>query len=308
MFRRERLAQIVSLLEHDGRVDTEELARRFGVSVDSIRKDLHHLSSEGKCTRVYGGAVRVDPSSADEPEDAPIQNESRSNVAYDDRIDPSIPTDPIGGSPTRVLAFDSIGSPLSVPSPEQIAEDEGRRRVALRAWMEINNGDSIFLDVSRTNSMLADIIATGSKRLIVTTNMLDVIRKVSNKPNITALGTGGYLNIQLNGFLGSATVSLLEPLLFSKAFIGTGGVNLDDGSVMTDSMDSGMVKEKVISNAFYKFLLVDEKKFHRRDSFRFGSLDDFTAVITDANDAEILSRLQRMGIPVLQALPPHSLK
>lgn len=308
MFRRERLAQIVSLLEHDGRVDTEELARRFGVSVDSIRKDLHHLSSEGKCTRVYGGAVRVDPSPADEPEDAPIQNESRSNVAYDDRIDPSIPTDPIGGSPTRVLAFDSIGSPLSVPSPEQIAEDEGRRRVALRAWMEINNGDSIFLDVSRTNSMLADIIATGSKRLIVTTNMLDVIRKVSNKPNITALGTGGYLNIQLNGFLGSATVSLLEPLLFSKAFIGTGGVNLNDGSVMTDSMDSGMVKEKVISNAFYKFLLVDEKKFHRRDSFRFGSLDDFTAVITDANDAEILSRLQRMGIPVLQALPPHSLK
>ncbi|MCC6102841.1 MAG: DeoR/GlpR family DNA-binding transcription regulator [Olegusella sp.] len=308
MFRRERLAKILALLEKDGRVSTEDLAQRFGVSIDSIRKDLHHLSEKGECTRVYGGAIWIDPEESSTLDNS-IQNEGHNQTIYDDRIDPSIPIDLIGADTTLTASYDTSNTqdPLSA-SKQKTSEDRGRKLVAWRAWMEINNGDSVFLDVSRTNSILADIIATGDKRLIVTTNMLDVLRKVSHKPNITALGTGGYLNMQLNGFVGSATVSLLEPLLFSKAFIGTSGVNLDDGSVMTDGMDSGMVKEKVISNASYRFLLADEKKLHRKDMFRFASLDDFTAIITDANDPEVLRRLQRMGIPVLRALPPTSIQ
>ena len=38
----------------------DELARRFGVSVDSIRKDLQQIVREGRCERYYGGARRVD--------------------------------------------------------------------------------------------------------------------------------------------------------------------------------------------------------------------------------------------------------
>ena len=60
MFLDERHKQIIDLLERDGRVAVSELAPRFGVTEDCIRKDLKQLASQGKCRRVYGGATRVE--------------------------------------------------------------------------------------------------------------------------------------------------------------------------------------------------------------------------------------------------------
>lgn len=57
MFRNERHEKILELVASDGRVTTADLARRFGVSEDSIRKDLQQLDSDGQLHRVYGGAV-----------------------------------------------------------------------------------------------------------------------------------------------------------------------------------------------------------------------------------------------------------
>lgn len=49
-----------SLAEH-GTVETAELAERFGVSVDTVRRDLLELESAGRLKRVHGGAVRPAP-------------------------------------------------------------------------------------------------------------------------------------------------------------------------------------------------------------------------------------------------------
>jgi DeoR/GlpR family transcriptional regulator of sugar metabolism len=40
-----------------------ELAAEFGVSEDAIRRDLRALATEGRCRRVYGGALPLPPSS-----------------------------------------------------------------------------------------------------------------------------------------------------------------------------------------------------------------------------------------------------
>lgn len=40
------------------------LALEFGVSEDAIRRDLRALAAEGRCRRVYGGALPVSPASA----------------------------------------------------------------------------------------------------------------------------------------------------------------------------------------------------------------------------------------------------
>ncbi len=42
-----------------GSVVAREAAVAFGVSEDSIRRDLRDLAAEGRCRKVYGGAVRV---------------------------------------------------------------------------------------------------------------------------------------------------------------------------------------------------------------------------------------------------------
>ncbi|TIT48078.1 MAG: DeoR/GlpR transcriptional regulator, partial [Mesorhizobium sp.] len=51
-------------LAAEGRVLAGELASRFGVSEDTVRRDLRELAKAGECRRVYGGAVASAPFAA----------------------------------------------------------------------------------------------------------------------------------------------------------------------------------------------------------------------------------------------------
>jgi len=59
----ERQARIQDLLQQSGRVLATELAESFGVSEDTIRRDLRDMAAAGLCKRVYGGALKAAPSS-----------------------------------------------------------------------------------------------------------------------------------------------------------------------------------------------------------------------------------------------------
>lgn len=57
----ERLKDIEARLVRDGRVVAAELARVYDTSEDTIRRDLRQLAAEGRCQRVYGGALPPTP-------------------------------------------------------------------------------------------------------------------------------------------------------------------------------------------------------------------------------------------------------
>ena len=59
MFLEERQEQILEMLAESGKVLVKELAEKFGVTEDSIRKDLGTLEQDGKLKRTYGGAVAI---------------------------------------------------------------------------------------------------------------------------------------------------------------------------------------------------------------------------------------------------------
>ena len=52
-----RQSEILEIAKVEGRVAVEDLSRRFGVSVQTIRRDLSDLAEAGKLDRVHGGAV-----------------------------------------------------------------------------------------------------------------------------------------------------------------------------------------------------------------------------------------------------------
>lgn len=54
----ERQAAILARIEREGRVSATTLAAEFGVSEDSIRRDLRDLAEGGLIQRVHGGAIR----------------------------------------------------------------------------------------------------------------------------------------------------------------------------------------------------------------------------------------------------------
>jgi DeoR/GlpR family transcriptional regulator of sugar metabolism len=57
----ERLRDIEARLARDGRVVAADLAREYATSEDTIRRDLRALAAEGRCQRVYGGALPAAP-------------------------------------------------------------------------------------------------------------------------------------------------------------------------------------------------------------------------------------------------------
>lgn len=54
---------IANRLDQGQRAVAAELATEFGVSEDAIRRDLRALAAEGRCRRVYGGALPISPAS-----------------------------------------------------------------------------------------------------------------------------------------------------------------------------------------------------------------------------------------------------
>ena len=63
----ERRSQIADLIAQQRTVSNAELMERFGISIETVRRDLDYLEQQGVLRKVYGGAV-VNISLNSEPE------------------------------------------------------------------------------------------------------------------------------------------------------------------------------------------------------------------------------------------------
>ena len=52
-----RQPDILEIARKEGRVSVDDLAARFGVTVQTIRRDLTDLADSGRLQRVHGGAI-----------------------------------------------------------------------------------------------------------------------------------------------------------------------------------------------------------------------------------------------------------
>ena len=80
-FPKQRQALICQILQENGRVVCAELASRLNVSEHTIRRDLHELSREGYCKKVYGGAVMTLPEAGDYSERKEKNTATKSRIA-----------------------------------------------------------------------------------------------------------------------------------------------------------------------------------------------------------------------------------
>lgn len=65
-----------------------------------------------------------------------------------------------------------------------------KRTIAAKAFKLIKNNETIFLDISTTNIELAKLLATSNMRVVVVSNMIDILQILATNPSITAIGTG----------------------------------------------------------------------------------------------------------------------
>lgn len=79
MYAPERQRIVEQLIDAEGRVAVMDLARRFGVTSETVRRDLDHLEARGAVRRVHGGAIA--PSRVSTAEFSLIERETRGSSA-----------------------------------------------------------------------------------------------------------------------------------------------------------------------------------------------------------------------------------
>ena len=57
----ERVERILERVRRDGRIYTAALAAEYGVSEETIRRDIRALAREGKLKRVHGASANMRP-------------------------------------------------------------------------------------------------------------------------------------------------------------------------------------------------------------------------------------------------------
>src|SRR6476469_6890280 len=72
---------LLDRLARDGRVVAKDVAEEFGLSEDSIRRDLRDLAAAGLCQRVYGGALPLSPAVADYASRTSIAVDGKARIA-----------------------------------------------------------------------------------------------------------------------------------------------------------------------------------------------------------------------------------
>lgn len=174
---------------------------------------------------------------------------------------------------------------------------EKKAIIAQKAVDLIKDNETIFLDISTTNIKLAELLLETRKRVVVVTNMIDILQVLAKSSLITPIGTGGMMYRTVNGFMGSATIEIIKQYSFDRAFIGSCGLDMTDGSITTLGVEDGLTKKAALQSSRHKYIVMERDKFYFNDSFKFAHFDDINGIITDESpDPTTVSTLEASGV------------
>jgi len=262
VFAEERQTLIATLVADRGRVTVSDLASRFGITSETVRRDLDTLETARKLRRVHGGAVAIDRMSMSEPS---IQERQTQRLDEKSRIAQAalamIPT-----SRTGSIILDA-GT-----TTERLGD-------LLATWSPPSPGD----------------------QLLVITNALPIAWKLSENPAIHLHVLGGRVRGLTSAIVGSSTIEQLSALRPDIAFIGANGVNADFGLSTPDSVEAA-VKAAIVRAARRVVALADSSKLDEETLVCFATLADIDTLITDAPpSAELAAALAAADVEVVIA-------
>ena len=174
---------------------------------------------------------------------------------------------------------------------------EKKAAIAEKALGLIRDNETIFLDISTTNIKLAELLVEKHRRVVVVSNMIDILQVLAKSPLITAVGTGGIMYQTVNGFMGAAAMEMIRQYSFDRAFVGTCGLDLTDASITTLGVEDGLTKRTALQSSRHKYIVMEKDKFYFNDSYKFAHFDDIDGIISDETpDPATVSVLENAGV------------
>ena len=189
MYAMERKELIERLLLDEGRVSVIELARRFKVTTETVRRDLDQLERIGALRRVHGGAVTRDRDSTAEPTLAERSHLSRDAKAAIAR-----------------RALELIGD-------------------RFRGSLYLDAGTT----TDAVAAQLADRLAITGGQAEIVTHAMTLAHTLAGAPDAALTVIGGRVRTVTAAAVGADTVRAIERLRPDIAFLGTNGISASFG-------------------------------------------------------------------------------
>ena len=237
LLREERLQDIMDILERDGKVIVEELADKFNVTTETVRRDLDVLQKEKRLTKVHGGAVKsiyrgFEPSFVE-----------RNTKNINEKI--------------------SVGKTASI-----LVEDN----------------DIIFIDLGTTTQQIIHFI-TGRKNLTVLTNSISTLNSLmkiesDNVNSWKIYFTGGTVNRDIMGTVGSLAHDIYSKIFVDKAFLGASGVSVEFG-ISDYNIEAISFSRRMLENSKESYILIDNSKIDLRGFYRLAELEEIDGIVCD---------------------------
>ena len=191
----------------------------------------------------------------------------------------------------------------SYEPPFRIREEtnpEAKKAIAREAYLLIQEGDSLALDVGTTTLILAEELV-GMPNLTVITSSLYIANVLADAPNMRLILSGGILREGENSMVGFIAERIFSDFHVDKALIGIAGINPDNG--LTEyNMEDALVKKAMIQNSDQIIILADSTKFGRTVFKQVAPLSEVDVIITDSDAPKsIIAELRKEGIKVIVA-------
>mgnify|MGYP000874500363 CR=1 FL=1 len=153
-----------------------------------------------------------------------------------------------------------------------------KQKIALTAYQNICEHDTILLDSSSTVFELARLIASGDKaNLRIITTSLQVVQTLSNCKNCKVMIVGGDLNYVHGTVEGCVAARFIENIRVDKCFVGINGIDEKFG-FSTPRYEDAEIKSLMIASSVRSFILADHTKFGK---VYLAKVDPCSCLITD---------------------------
>ena len=154
-----------------------------------------------------------------------------------------------------------------------------KKEIVNKALNYINEGDTIFLDISSTAMFLARELKK-IKNITIITNSAKIVTELANNKEITVISTGGILIPNSISFVGPHANSMVNNYFADKFFASCKGISAKYGA--TDSSDLEIeVKKNMVDRSSEVIILADYSKFKERGLSSFAELDKINKIISD---------------------------
>lgn len=251
MYATERHQHIADTIDRDGRVSVAGLARDFGVTTETIRRDLDTLEQLGRLRRVHGGAV-------------PAGQSALAETSLDERLGRNAAEKDAIARAALALIPPTFRGSLLLDS----GSTTGRLAELLVTWSPDENGAT--LDVSTNSIPLA-------ARLHAAAN-----------PHLQLRSLGGAVRGITGAAVGPTTIAQLSDIRPDLAFVGANGVSAEFGLSTPDETEAA-AKAAMVHAARRVVVLADSSKLDAESLVRFACLDEIDTLITDAAPAPDLA-------------------